>query len=103
MILLSIAILLFELDMRFFTNWRELAEPSPFYASGLVSISLAVHLVFAIPTPFVWMFVIWKALTSIRWVDENYRKEHRFWGWIATFFMVLTTITGWCFYWLAFV
>ena len=102
-VLLSVAILLFEVDMRFFTNWRELAKPSPYYESGVVSTSLVIHLVFAIPTPFVWAYVIWKALTSIRWAGDDYRQRHRFWGRVAAGAMVMTTVTGWCFYWLAFV
>lgn len=101
-ILLTIAIVLFEIDIRIFTDWRKLAEPSPFYESGIVNWSLIVHLIFAIPTPFIWFFVIWKALRLIRWEQTDYRTEHRFWGRLAAFMMFMTTVTGWLFYWLAF-
>lgn len=104
-IVLLVSVLAFELDMRLFTDWRQLAEPSPWYESGWVTAVLYVHLVFAIPTPFVWGFVIWQALRKF---DRPPRPgvhsvRHKRWGWIATILMLMTTLTGWGFYWLAFV
>ena len=61
-IVLLVSLVAFELDIRFFSNWGELAQASPFYESGLVQKMLAFHLMFAIPTPFLWAWVIWRAL-----------------------------------------
>jgi uncharacterized membrane protein YozB (DUF420 family) len=102
---LLVALVAFELDIRFFSNWRELAEASPYFQSGLVQRMLAVHLMFAIPTPFLWAWVIWRALRRFPRDPKPgpHSREHRFWGRLAAIFMLLTSVTGWVFYWMAFV
>ena len=104
-IVLVVALVAFEFDLRFVTDWRELAEPSPYFESGLVFKMLALHLMFAIPTPFLWGWVIWRALKRFPAEPKpgQHSREHRFWGRIAAAFMLMTTITGWVFYWIAFV
>ena len=104
-LVLLVALTAFEVDMQFLTDWRKLAEPSPFYDSGIVSRALAIHLLFAIPTPFVWGGVIWFAMARFRGGFQKgaFNKTHRTWGWIATVLMVMTSLTGWVFYYLAFV
>ena len=104
-IVLVVALVGFEIDIRFVTDWRKLAEASPYFASGLVYKMLAVHLVFAIPTPFLWAVVIWRAIKRFP-VDPKpgeHSREHRLWGRVAAAFMFITTITGCVFYWMAFV
>ena len=102
--LLAIAIVGFEIDIRFFTDWRVAAEESPFYANGWVDRVLWIHLAFAIPTPFVWAFVLFGAVRNFNVAEPGeYSRFHRRWGWIASVFMLLTTVTGWGFYYLAFV
>ncbi len=102
---LLVALVAFEVDMQYLTDWRELAKPSPFYESGVVSIVLWIHLAFAIPTPFVWGGVIGFAVLRFRggFQAGDFNKSHRTWGWIASLFMAMTSLTGWVFYWLAFV
>ena len=34
---------------------------------------------------------------------SDYSHRHAFWAWIAAADMTLTALTGWIFYWLAFV
>ena len=104
-ILLLIAVVVFELEMRFFTDWRELAKPSRFYESGIVDISLAIHLLFAIPTPFVWGAVLILALRRFPKppIPDDHSRIHRRWAWVAVGMMTMTAITGWIFYLLAFV
>lgn len=99
------ALIAFEIDMRFITDWRALAEASPFYASGTVDWCLAIHLVFAIPTPVVWAVVIWMALRQFKdgFDASGDRKMHRLLGRIAALMMLMTAITGWVFYYVAFV
>lgn len=104
-VVLVAAVLAFEIDVRFFTDWRVLAEPSPLYESGWVTGLLYFHLMFAIPTPFVWGFVIWRAIKRFENppVPGTYSSQHKKWAWIATLLMVMTAATGWAFYITAFV
>ncbi len=104
-VILAVAVVLFEIDMRFVTDWRKLAEPSRFYESGMVDRWLWIHLAFAIPTPFLWLFVVIRALRQfvLETKPGGHSQSHRFWGWIAAASMLMTAITGCIFYWLAFV
>ncbi|MEX0794434.1 MAG: DUF420 domain-containing protein [Pirellulaceae bacterium] len=104
-LVLLVAVVAFEVDMRLFTNWRELAEPSPYYQGGLVDISLGIHLCFAIPTPVLWIVVIWRALKRFPNppIPGDHSASHVFWGWLAAIGMLMTAVTGWVFYFLAFV
>ncbi|MDG2185445.1 MAG: DUF420 domain-containing protein [Mariniblastus sp.] len=103
-LVLAVAIIAFEIDIRFFSDWRSAAEQSRFYPSGLVDLSLWVHLAFAIPTPFIWAYVLIGALRRFQPVGPGrYSQFHRRWGWIASIAMLLTALTGWVFYYLAFV
>ena len=102
---LVVAVMAFEVDMRFFTDWRELAEPSPYFDSGVVHGALAIHLLFAIPTPFFWGGVIFMALRRFDRdpsPNEHSARNRRF-GWISLCLMLGTAVTGWIFYGLAFV
>ncbi len=105
MVVLTLALIAFEIDVRFFTDWREIAKPSPYYESGWVHVSLWIHLAFAIPTPIVWVVVIWMALTRFRGGYEaaDFNRFHRISGRIAASMMFMTACTGWMFYYLAFV
>lgn len=104
-IILILALIGFEVDVRFFTRWRELAEISPYYESGFVDRCLFVHLLFAIPTPFVWGAVIFMGLKRFKTGFEqgNVNRTHRIQGRIAAGMMVMTAVTGWFFYYVAFV
>jgi uncharacterized membrane protein YozB (DUF420 family) len=97
------AVVAFEADMRFFTDWRARAAPSPFYANWVIP-SLAIHLVFSISTTFLWAFVVVGALRNIPSPPgpSPYSPRHKFWARIAAIDLLLTAVTGWMFYWLAF-
>jgi putative membrane protein len=102
------AVTAFEIDMRFFTDWEALAAASPYYQAegwSTVWIALVVHLFFAIPTTFIWIYVIVQALRKYPPlpVPGPHSAAHKLWGWIATIEMFMTAITGWTFYYLAFV
>ena len=127
MVVLGIAVTLFELDVRFFSGWRERAEVSPYYASvesagpvwdaiflnllrrpttpGWVFRTLLIHLVFAVTTAILWGWVGVRALRRYPHppVPGPHSRSHVFWGKIAAWDMLLTAVTGWIFYWLAFV
>lgn len=105
---LAVTVLLFELDMRL-NGWRARARPSPYYGSGAltdtVSLALGVHLLFAVSTAVVWTIVVAKALRNFPRTPAPgpHSAWHRRWAKIAAIDMLLTAITGWIFYWLAFV
>jgi hypothetical protein len=108
--LLLLAVGAFEVDMQFLTEWELRAEPSPYFAvaekwSCPAGMSLLVHLCFSIPTPCLWVIVIVRAVRNFPHppLPGPHSAAHKFWGWLATIGMVLTAITGWVFYWLAFV
>ena len=104
-VILLVSIIAFEVDLQIFSDWRKLAAPSLFYDSGTVTTSLYIHLVFAIPTPFVWAFVLFRALSNFSNPPEpgKHSFNHKFMGRIAIALMTMTAITGWVFYVLAFV
>ena len=105
---LLITVLAFEVDMRFFTEWEELAKPSRFWSesfSNPVRISLWIHLAFAVPTLFLWIFVIVQALRKFPSppIPGPHSASHLFWARFAGLGMFMTAVTGWVFYYLGFV
>ncbi len=103
-LVLLAAVTAFEVDMRLH-GWRERAEPSPYYANRLVDGMLYVHLFFAVPTLLVWAYVIVAALRKFPHPPQPglHSRRHKFWGWFATIEMTMTALTGWLFYWMAFI
>jgi putative membrane protein len=101
---LVVAITVFEIDIRFITDWRQLAEASEFYSNGTVDFALLIHLCFAIPTPFLWGFVVFSAIRKFPHPPRpgRHSHSHRIWGRVAAAMMGMTAITGCIFYWLAF-
>ena len=107
-VVLLLAVGAFEVDMRFFNDWEQLAEGSPYYVKGTwdaVWISLAIHLCFAVPTPLIWIFVIVRAVRQFPSParPSKHSSQHILWARIAAILMTLTAVTGWVFYYLAFV
>jgi len=125
-LVLLIAVALFEIDMRFVSGWRDRAMPSPYYGPihdappiiatifrdllklpevpGAVFQALGIHLIFATTTAVLWVIVISRALLNFPCppVPGPHSRSHRFWGWIAAWDMLGTSVTGWVFYYLAF-
>ena len=105
---LLLTVTAFEVDIRFFTNWRKLAEPSPFFTLGefnLVYLTLIIHLAFALPTCLIWIGVIFAALRQFDAppLPGSHSRRHRFWGKLGGVGILGTAVTGWVFYFLAFV
>ena len=125
-VVLLITVALFEADMRI-NGWMDRAAASRFYqpitapgwllstiyvkllgraeVPGWVFTSLAIHLVFAVTTSLLWIWVIARALRASRIPPRTaeHSQSHKFWGWVAALDMGLTAVTGWIFYILAFV
>ena len=105
---LLVTVVLFEVDMRV-NGWRERAQPSPYYGSetahGWVWYALSIHLLFAVSTAALWIAVIVQALRRFPNppLPGAHSAWHLRWGKLAAIDMGLTALTGWIFYWLAFV
>jgi putative membrane protein len=108
-VVLLTAVLLFEVDIRL-NGWEHRAEPSPFFDpqnkwNCPAGMSLIVHLMFAVPTLLLWIVVVIQALRNFSKPPRPgvHSRWHSRWGAVAAGGMVLTAITGWVFYWMAFV
>ncbi len=99
----------FEIDIQFVENWRERADLSPYYdaagGSGLVIYALWIHLLFATTTLALWLLVILRALNQFPNPPRpnQHSAYHSRWGTVAAIDMALTAVSGWTFYFLAFV
>jgi len=103
-IILLAAVAAFEIDMQFISGWQTRAMPSPYWP-GEVKTSLYVHLIFSISTFFLWLYVVIGALRNVPQPPgpSPYSGRHIFWARLAAIDLLLTAVTGWIFYWLAFV
>lgn len=106
---LLVAVLLFELDMRL-NGWEERASASPYFDpahkwSCPAGVSLAIHLSCAVPTLLLWIIVVIRALRNFSRppAPGAHSRWHARWGMISAAGMLLTAVTGWIFYWMAFV
>ncbi|MGD9649122.1 MAG: DUF420 domain-containing protein, partial [Pirellulales bacterium] len=72
---------------------------------GLVFPVLYVHLVFSVSTAVLWIVVTVRALRNFPTPPQPGRHSdaHVRWGRLAMWDMVATVVTGWIFYYLAFV
>tara|TARA_B100000809_G_scaffold58815_1_gene55288 strand:- start:348 stop:833 length:486 start_codon:yes stop_codon:yes gene_type:complete len=106
--LLMGTVLAFEIDMRFFTDWESEAVGSPYYSTESwngVWTALTVHLCFAVPTLVIWVLVVVRALRGFEKPPSpgKHSASHKRWGRIAVVGMSGTAVSGWIFYWMAFV
>lgn len=89
-------------------GWKQYAEASPYYSepvySSGVGIMLLVHLLFAVSTAILWVFVVVGALRRFEKPPQPgaHSKTHVRWAKIAAADMFLTAVTGCLFYYLAF-
>ena len=102
-LVLLAAVTLFEVDM-LINGWTQRAVESPFWNDGTVRNALVVHLVFAVSTAVLWIVVLTRALRNFSSPPQPgpHSVWHKRWGWAAAIDMVMTSLTGWIFYWVAF-
>lgn len=100
--ILGPAVLGFEIQIRV-QGWRHLAEISPYYDSFVLP-ALVFHLIWAIPALLLWIFTIIGAMKNFARSPRpsRYSIIHKRMGRLAVIAMMGTGITGWLFYWLAF-
>ena len=98
------AIVVFEVDIRLFSDWKLRAAASPFWPAGVLW-SLGIHLVFAVSTLVLWTWVVWEALRRFPSppVPGSHGPRHRRMARLAALDLLATAVTGVIFYWLAFV
>lgn len=107
-IVLLVTVTLFELDVRV-NGWRDRASASPYAGQdggvNWVLVVLGVHLCFAVSTAVLWIVVMTRALRNFPDppAPAAHSPWHRRFGKLAAIDMLCTAITGWIFYWLAFV
>jgi hypothetical protein len=106
---LLVAVTAFEIDIRL-NGWVHRAEPSPYFDAAHkwscpAGIALIIHLSFAVPTLVLWIYVVVQALRKFKRppLPGPHSRSHAFWSWLAAIGMGMTALTGWIFYWLAFV
>jgi putative membrane protein len=101
---LLVCIVIFEIDVRLVSDWKERARPSPWWPGGVLTM-LGIHLIFAVSTLVLWVWTIWEGLVRFPSppVPGSHGGRHRVMGRLAALDLVVTTITGLLFYWLAFI
>ena len=110
-IVLLVVVVAFEIDMRLHGGWQNIVNKNP-AAPRLVGEALAqartvllVHLVFAVSTPILWITTLvlaWRRFASPPHPGLHSRT-HKTLGWLATLDLVMTSLPGHGFYYLAFV
>jgi putative membrane protein len=102
-IVLGVAVTAFEIDIRL-NGWEHLAEPSIHFATWVYP-ALYIHLFFAVGTLIGWIVTIVAAQkhfpSPVR--PGSHSKFHLRWARASAFGMLMTAVTGWVFYYLAFV
>jgi hypothetical protein len=103
-IILLLAVTVFEIDIQLH-GWQDRAAGNGDVVSSTVWTALYVHLTFAVSAVILWPIVIYRALRHYSYppLPGEHSVWHIRWGWIAAVDMLLTAVTGWVFYWLAFV
>jgi hypothetical protein len=110
-VVLLLVVVAFEVDMRLHGGWRNIVNKNPEAprvideALSQVHTMLLVHLVFAVSTPVLWittLILAWRRFASPP-QPGTHSRTHKTLGWLATLDLVLTSVTGLGFYYLAFV
>lgn len=108
--LLLVTVAVFEIDVQYLSVWEPRAEPSPYFEAAnpwlcVAGLSLIVHLCFSVPTFLLWVYIVTQALRNFSKPPQPsaHSRSHALWGKLGSIGMLMTTVTGWIFYWLAFV
>ena len=105
-VILLVAVTAFEIDVQLVHGgWEKIVQkrPTPPERIEFLRRVLWVHLVFAVATPLLWGYTLVMALKQFPKLPEPcaYSRMHRVLGWVSTVDIVLTSITGLAFYYLA--
>jgi len=106
--ILLVTVGMFEADMRI-NGWRHLAAASPYGSHegsiDWIVVALGIHLCFAITTAVLWILVTVQGLRHFPNppAPNAHSHWHRRYGQLAAYDLLCTAITGWIFYYMAFV
>ncbi|MDA9951482.1 DUF420 domain-containing protein [Oligoflexaceae bacterium] len=102
-LLLGILVLAFEWELHT-VNWRKGAEASPYF-DGILFPFLKIHLVFAISTSFFWLITFVSAFFAFPRPARptRFSRAHKTIARITVVDTFFTSVTGWTFYYLAFI
>lgn len=103
------AVMAFEVDLHLVQGgWQEVVKKGPSVSAEqlqFMQTMLRVHLLFAGSTPFLWAVTI---ILALRYMPNPpqpsaHSRLHKLLGWASTADLVLTSVTGLVFYYVAFV
>lgn len=99
---LALALIFFEIQVRSAGGWREMIADRGHSDSRitLIGVLLGVHLIFAVSTPLLWVAAL---MTSGKAWSGQRPRRHRLVARLAAGDLVLTALTGWLWYAVAFV
>lgn len=97
------AVILFEIEMRLI-GWEHLAQSSQYYGPVLFTV-LGVHLFFSVSTTIALAATTFLALRKFPSPPSPsaHSRIHKKIGMIAAVGLFVTSVTGWVFYWMAFI
>lgn len=101
--LLAVLVVCFEVELKM-VDWRNGAKLSPYYDTFVKPV-LSIHLFFAISTALLWAVTFlsaWKFFSKPA-APNKFSKKHRILGRLTVIDTTCTGITGWIFYYLAFI
>ena len=92
----AVELLVFELDIRLRGGWSALTSGSSLAGTGILQLVLGVHLVFAISTLVLWVWLIPASLRRFPNHDlpGSFSARHRILGRLAAIDMALTCVTA---------
>lgn len=101
--ILGVSVILFELEMRMI-GWQQLAASSPYFNTILFTV-LGVHLACSISTTLLLIATVWFALRKFPSPPRpnGHSSLHKKLGGLSATGLVLTSVTGWTFYYMAFI
>ncbi len=108
-VVLLIAVVLFEIDIRLHGGWEKIVDQPAGRLTpermATIRQTLYVHLVFAFSTPVLWGVTIAGALRRFANppVPAPHSGVHKVLGWASVIDLTLTSVTGLVFYYFAFV
>jgi hypothetical protein len=97
-IIVALLVVALELDIRF-GSLSSISKQSPYFGSIELLVVFIVHLFFSISSFFGWFWLITK---STQRYPKFFQFDHKRWGKIIFWDIVLMAISGWILYWMTF-
>ncbi len=94
----NLLVIALEMDIRF-GGLDKVIEQSRYYGSNTLATIFVIHLFFAVSSTLLWL---WLIIISVRRYPVHFRFPHKKYGLIVFADVIMTTITGWILYALAF-